>query len=60
MAAAHEEVKILNEGLLRGEIRQPGTVSVSCDEKPRIPGDGVVNARPAALPGQHACPMLDS
>jgi hypothetical protein len=27
-------VKILNEGLLRGEIRQPGTVTVSYDEKP--------------------------
>ena len=29
-------VKILNEGLLRGEIRQPGTVTVSYDEKPGI------------------------
>ncbi len=37
MAAAlhvHKEVKILNEGLLRGEIRQPGTFTVSYDEKP--------------------------
>jgi hypothetical protein len=30
------KVKILNEGLLRGEIRQPGTVTVSYDEKPGI------------------------
>jgi hypothetical protein len=29
-------VKILNEGLLRGEIREPGTVTVSYDEKPGI------------------------
>ena len=37
MAAAlhvYKEVEILNEGLLRGEIRQPGTVTVSYDEKP--------------------------
>ena len=32
----YKEVEILNEGLLRGEIREPGTVTVSYDEKPGI------------------------
>jgi|HubBroStandDraft_4_1064222.scaffolds.fasta_scaffold84063_2 hypothetical protein len=57
MAAAlhvYKEVKIRNEGLLRGQIRRPGTVTVSYDEKPGVQANGAANARPAA-PAWAAC-----
>jgi transposase len=55
----YKEVEILNEGLLRGEIREPGTVTVSYDEKPGIQALAQKTPDRPPLPGQHASPTRD-
>ena len=55
----YKEVEILNEGLLRGEIREPGMVTVSYDEKPGIQALAQKTPDRPAIPGQHASPTRD-
>ena len=55
----YKEVEILNKGLLRGEIREPGTVTVSYDEKPGIQALAQKTPDRPPLPGQHASPTRD-
>ena len=55
----YKEVEILNQGLLRGEIREPGTVTVSYDEKPGIQALAQKTPDRPPLPGQHASPTRD-
>src|SRR6266852_4723069 len=50
----YKEVEILNEGLLRGEIREPGMVTVSYDEKPGIQALAQKTPDRPPMPGQHA------
>jgi transposase len=52
----YKEVEILNEGLLRGEIREPETVTVSYDEKPGIQALAQKTPDRPPMPGQHASP----
>jgi hypothetical protein len=46
--------------MLRGQIRRPGTVTVSYDEKAAIQAMAQETPDRPPLPGQHACPTLDS
>jgi transposase len=55
----YKEVKILHEGLLRGEIREPGMVAVSYDEKPGIEALAQKTPDRPPMPGQHAGPTRD-
>jgi transposase len=55
----YKEVEILNEGLLRGEIREPGMVTVSYDEKPGIQALAQKTPDRPAIPGQYASPTRD-
>ena len=55
----YKEVEILNQGLLRGEIREPGTVTVSYDEKPGIQALAQKTPDLPPIPGQHASPTRD-
>src|SRR5271167_1377079 len=55
----YKEVEILNEGLLRGEIREPGMVTVSYDEKPGIQALAQKTPDRPPMPGQHASPTRD-
>jgi len=55
----YKKVEILNQGLLRGEIREPGTVTVSYDEKPGIQALAQKTPDLPAVPGQHASPTRD-
>src|ERR1035437_10203430 len=47
----YKEVEILNEGLLRGEICEPGMVTVSYDEKPGIQALAQKTPDRPAIPG---------
>ena len=44
----YKEVEIVNDGLLRGEVHEPGIVTISCDEKPGIQALAVTTPEPAA------------
>ena len=55
----YKEVEILNKGLLRGEIREPGMVTVSYDEKPGIQALAQKTPDRPPMPGQHASPTRD-
>lgn len=55
----YKEVEILNEGLLRGVIREPDMVTVSYDEKPGIQALAQKTADLPPVPGQHASPTRD-
>jgi hypothetical protein len=55
----YKEVEILKEGLLRGEIREPGMVTVSYDEKPGIQALAQKTPDRPAVPGQHGSPTRD-
>ena len=55
----YKEVEIVNEGLLGGEIREPGMVTVSYDEKPGIQALAQKTPDRPPLPGHHASPIRD-
>ena len=55
----YKEVEILNEGLLRGTILQPGVVTLSYDEKPGVQAIAPMSPDRPAKPGQYASPTRD-
>ena len=55
----YKEVEILNDGLLRGAIREPGIVTVSYDEKPGIQAIAQKTPDRPPAPGQHASHTRD-
>src|SRR5271168_3199214 len=55
----YKEVEILNEGLVTGTVREPGTVTVSYDEKPGIQALGVTTPDRPPVPGLHASHVRD-
>jgi len=55
----YKEVEILNDGLLRGAIREPGIVTVSYDEKPGIQAIAQRTPDRPPAPGQHASHTRD-
>jgi transposase len=55
----YKEVEILNHGLVTGVIREPGTVTVSYDEKPGIQALAVTSPDRPPVPGAHAGHLRD-
>jgi transposase len=55
----YKEVEILNDGLLRGAIREPGIVTVSYDEKPGIQAIAQKTPDRPPVPGQYASHTRD-
>ncbi len=55
----YKEVEIINQGLVTGAIRGPGTVTVSYDEKPGIQALGVTTPDRPPVPGLHASHIRD-
>jgi transposase len=55
----YKEVEILNDGLLRGALREPGIVTVSYDEKPGIQAIAQKTQDRPPVPGQHASHTRD-
>lgn len=55
----YKEVEIVNEGLLRGTIREPGIVTVCYDEKPGIQAIAPTTPDRPPVPGQHASHLRD-
>ena len=55
----YKEVEILNQGLVTGAIREPGTVTVSYDEKPGIQALAVTTPDRPPVPGLYASPIRD-
>jgi transposase len=55
----YKEVEIINEGMVRGTIQEPGLVTVSYDEKPGI--QALANTTPdrAPVPGKHSSHLRD-
>jgi transposase len=55
----YKEVEIVNQGLVTGAIREPGTVTVSYDEKPGIQALGVTTPDQPPVPGRHTSHLRD-
>jgi hypothetical protein len=55
----YKEVEIINEGLLRGEVRELGMVTISYDEKPGIQALAVTTADRPPVVGQHSSHLRD-
>lgn len=55
----YKEVEILNEGILRGVIREPAVVTVSYDEKPGIQAIAPKSPDRPPVPEQHASHIRD-
>ena len=55
----YKEVEIINQGLVTGAIREPGTVTVSYDEKPGIQALAVTTPDRPPVPGLHASNLRD-
>ncbi len=55
----YKEVEIINQGLVTGAIREPGTVTVSYDEKPGIQALAVTAPDRPPMPGLHASHIRD-
>lgn len=55
----YKEVEILNNGLLRGQIKEPSIVTVSYDEKPGIQAIAPMSPDRPPIPGQHPSPTRD-
>lgn len=55
----YKEVEIINQGLVTGAIREPGTVTVSYDEKPGIQALAVTTPDRPPVPGSHASNLRD-
>lgn len=55
----YKEVEIINDGLLRGEVRELGMVTISYDEKPGIQALAVTTPDRPPVVGQHASHLRD-
>ena len=55
----YREVEIINQGLVKGAILEPGTVTVSYDEKPGIQALAVTTPDRPPVPGLHASHIRD-
>jgi len=55
----YKEVEILNNGLLRGQIKEPSIVTVSYDEKPGIQAIAPMSPDRPPIPGQHPSATRD-
>lgn len=55
----YKEVEIINRGLVQGTLREPGTVTVSYDEKPGIQALSVTTPDRPPSPGLHASHLRD-
>jgi len=55
----YREVEIINQGLVKGAILEPGTVTVSYDEKPGIQALAVTTPDRPPVPGLHASHLRD-
>lgn len=55
----YKEAEIINQGLVKGAIREPDTVTVSYDEKPGIQALSVTTPDRPPSPGLHAGHIRD-
>jgi transposase len=55
----YKEVEIINDGLLRGAVREVGMVTISYDEKPGIQALAVTTPDRPPVVGQHASHLRD-
>jgi len=55
----YKEVEIINNGLLRGEVRELGMVTISYDEKPGIQALAVTTADRPPVAGKHSSHLRD-
>jgi transposase len=55
----YKEVEIINEGMVRGTIQEPGLVTVSYDEKPGIQALATTTPDRPPVPGKHASHLRD-
>jgi transposase len=55
----YKEVEIINDGLLRGEVRELGMVTISYDEKPGIQALAVTTPDRPPVVGQHSSHLRD-
>jgi len=55
----YKEVEIINDRLLRGEVRELGMVTISYDEKPGIQALAVTTPDRPPVPGQHSSHLRD-
>ncbi len=55
----YEEVEIINDGMLRGEVRELGMVTISYDEKPGIQALAVTTADRPPVTGKHSSHLRD-
>ncbi len=55
----YKEVEIINDGMLRGEVRELGMVTISYDEKPGIQALAVTTADRPPVTGQHSSHLRD-
>lgn len=55
----YKEVEIINDGLLRGEVRELGMVTISYDEKPGIQALAVTTADRPPVAGRHPSHLRD-
>jgi transposase len=55
----YKEVEIINDGLLRGAVRELGMVTISYDEKPGIQALAVTTPDRPPVVGQHASHLRD-
>lgn len=55
----YKEVEIVNQGLVKGTLREPGTVTVSYDEKPGIQAVSVTTPDRPPAPGLHPNHLRD-
>ncbi|HEY6293647.1 MAG TPA: IS630 family transposase, partial [Terriglobia bacterium] len=55
----YKEVAIINEGLLRGELREAPLITISYDEKPGVQALAPKSPDLPPVPGQHPSPTRD-
>src|SRR5260370_14966036 len=55
----YKEVEVINRGLVKGTLREPGTVTVSYDEKPGIQALSVTTPDRPPSPGLHPSHIRD-
>src|SRR5260370_32316267 len=55
----YKEVEVINQGLVKGTLREPGTVTVSYDEKPGIQALSVTTPDRPPSPGLHPSHIRD-
>jgi hypothetical protein len=55
----YKEVEIINDGMLRGEVRELGMVTISYDEKPGIQALAVTTPDRPPVAGRHSSHLRD-